>query len=254
MPFLSSSNRNSTRRYHLSHIGLVEISVPDRPRRRRAFQGVLRRLRRLRKLFLGTGLFSVLALALFGAGRGTHGAAAHSNQPAAGSLSYPGSSPVDPPEAGIQLVPRPVDRGDFRLRVLSSRIDRTGPEGSPQLEVELAITNTHPTRKIDTFDFPLYRVQIADNYANSYERMPIPIDEEKALRGTVYPGETVLVRLRFQQPVQLAKHLDLEMAGPDERDRGDTVRFRIPASEIRVYCPLRPQDRAGIVNGSRPQG
>lgn len=98
------------------------------------------------------------------------------------------------------------------------------------LAIELAVTNTQQTLKFDAFEFPMNRTWLTDEHRNNYR--PAPDQESQVMRGSLYPGETVRIRLEYEPPIASSQKLDFKCAVPSRPNLHQQLHFRIPAGQI----------------------
>ena len=144
----------------------------------------------------------------------------------------------------------PVKQGDVQIRIVSARVDKvqikdsfgdgTSPSKDALLAVTVEVTNLSQTKKLDYrtwagADFALGRdfAALADNFGNSYKRITFGMDKPvgRIDRDSIYPGKALTDVLVFEEPIESAEDLRLELPGENFNGTG-MIRFQIPASMI----------------------
>lgn len=142
-----------------------------------------------------------------------------------------------------------VRSGTIDVRIMSVKVGKvplkqlgqTGSSQDVQLMISLVLKNTSPNKKLNYKSmsgaaFALSRdfATLRDDTGNSYKRIDFGFGTEVAgavSSESIYPGKEVTDVLVFEPPIDVAKHLDLEMPAKNFGGEG-MVRFRIPAEMI----------------------
>lgn len=125
----------------------------------------------------------------------------------------------------------PVPCGDLRMRVASATFEND--HHGRFLTVAVEVSNGSDVHKLDN-SLADCRWSLADEHGNDYRlrpNLPSPSKEERSL----YPGDSYMIHVTFQAPVQLAKELTLRIqpGGQFSHDeRPDIASFQIATPSI----------------------
>jgi hypothetical protein len=159
--------------------------------------------------------------------------------------------PDTPPEPSWPSSDKAVTLGDVKVqivRIITGKVpvkdivQEDAASKNDLLMVQLRLTNTNPTKKIEYSpwagkDLPFDRdfATLKDNFGNDYRRITFGLGTYPAGavtgRTTIYPDQPVSDLLVFELPLASATWLDLKL--PAKNYGGDGVmRFRIPIEYV----------------------
>lgn len=163
--------------------------------------------------------------------------------------AQPAPEPNAEPTVDWVLAETPVKLGDVEVRVASATVGKValtefGEEGKKSVDTFLSITldikNLSETKKLNyktwgagaMFSGP--NASLNDNFENHYKAVTFGVTKEisgSVSNSSVYPGKSITDIIVFEEPIEKAEYLNLELSADQIGGEG-VFRIRIPTSMV----------------------